>query len=158
MPINHQKPNSAFPSCPPQLYWARTLFSREFGPFFRIGSQIQSAIVPSRAVRGRHHPPSPDERAAAEDDDGLRGRLRRQANLPRNLALLCVDPSHQASVVQCGAATHLWNVFRFRRQFIHIPLIMGFFPSYHIEVPYSKMLGLRLQLLVGALMPKTLDT
>lgn len=74
-------------------------------------------------MRGRHHPPSPDERAAAEDDYGLRGRLGRQANLPRNLALLCVDPSHQASVVQRGAATDLWDVFRGRRQIIYIYVI-----------------------------------
>ena len=60
--------------------------------------------VPSGAVRGRHDPPSVDERSPAEDEHGLGRGFRGQSHLPRDLALVRVLAAHHAGVAQ-GRAT-----------------------------------------------------
>ena len=58
-------------------------------------------------MRGRHDPPIADERAPAEDEDGVGARLGRQSHLPRDLALVRVLAADHAGVVHWRAPANL---------------------------------------------------
>ena len=62
-------------------------------------------------MRGRHDPPSVDERSPAEDEHRTGRGFRGQSHLPRDLALVRVLAAYHAGVAQWRATANLRGSF-----------------------------------------------